>query len=26
VIGLGFLEGKDKLIKHTNNITCLVQY
>jgi adenine phosphoribosyltransferase len=26
VIGLGFLEGKNKLIKHTNNITCLVQY
>lgn len=26
VVGLGFLEGKSKLIKHTNNITCLVQY
>jgi len=26
VIGLEFLNGKDKLVKHTNNITCLVQY
>lgn len=26
VVGLDFLNGKDKLIKHTNNITCLVQY
>ncbi len=26
VIGLDFLNGKDKLVKHTNNITCLVHY
>jgi adenine phosphoribosyltransferase len=26
VIGLDFLKGKDKLVKHTNNITCLVHY
>ncbi len=26
VIGLDFLKGKDKLIKHTNTITCLVHY
>ena len=26
VVGLGFLNGKDKLIKHSNNITCLAQY
>jgi adenine phosphoribosyltransferase len=26
VIGLGFLNGKEKLLKHTNNIICLAQY
>jgi adenine phosphoribosyltransferase len=26
VIGLDFLEGKNKLINHTNNITCLAHY
>lgn len=26
VVGLEFLKGKDKLINHSNNITCLVQY
>jgi len=26
VVGLEFLKGRDKLIKHSNNITCLVQY
>lgn len=26
VIGLDFLKGKEKLINHTNNITCLVHY
>jgi len=26
VIGLDFLNGKNKLIQHTNNITCLVHY
>lgn len=26
VVGLDFLNGKEKLIKHTNNITCLVNY
>lgn len=26
VIGLDFLNGKNKLINHTNNITCLVHY
>jgi adenine phosphoribosyltransferase len=26
IIGLDFLGGKEKLINHTNNITCLVQY
>lgn len=26
VIGLDFLNGKNKLIKHTNNITCLAHY
>jgi adenine phosphoribosyltransferase len=26
VVGLEFLNGKNKLIKHSNNITCLVQY
>lgn len=26
VVGLDFLEGRTKLVKHTNNITCLVQY
>lgn len=26
VIGLDFLQGKNKLINHTNNITCLVHY
>jgi adenine phosphoribosyltransferase len=26
VVGLDFLDGKSKLIKHSNNITCLVQY
>ena len=26
VVGLGFLKGEEKLIKHSNNITCLVQY
>ncbi len=26
VVGLDFLNGKDKLIKHSNNITCLVHY
>ena len=26
VVGLEFLNGKDKLIKHSNNITCLAQY
>jgi adenine phosphoribosyltransferase len=26
VIGLDFLEGKNKLIKHTKNITCLAHY
>lgn len=26
VVGLDFLNGKEKLIKHSNNITCLVQY
>lgn len=26
VIGLDFLKGKDKLVTHTNNITCLVHY
>lgn len=26
VIGLDFLKGSDKLVKHTNNITCLVHY
>jgi len=26
VVGLKFLKGRDKLIKHSNNITCLVQY
>lgn len=26
VVGLGFLNGEEKLIKHSNNITCLVQY
>jgi adenine phosphoribosyltransferase len=26
VIGLDFLKGRDKLVKHTNNITCLVHY
>ncbi len=26
VVGLEFLNGKTKLVNHTNNITCLVQY
>ncbi len=26
VVGLEFLNGKDKLINHSKNITCLVQY
>lgn len=26
VVGLDFLNGKEKLIKHSNNITCLVNY
>ncbi|MBS1634415.1 MAG: adenine phosphoribosyltransferase [Bacteroidetes bacterium] len=26
VVGLGFLNGKDKLISHSNNIICLAQY
>jgi len=26
VIGLDFLDGKSKLVNHTNNITCLVHY
>lgn len=26
VVGLEFLNGKEKLNKHSNNITCLVQY
>lgn len=26
VIGLDFLNGRDKLVTHTNNIICLVQY
>lgn len=26
VIALDFLNGKDKLVNHTNNITCLVHY
>jgi adenine phosphoribosyltransferase len=26
VVGLDFLNGTEKLIKHTNNITCLVNY
>ena len=26
VIGLDFLNGKNKLINHSNNITCLVHY
>lgn len=26
VVGLNFLNGKEKLINHSNNITCLVQY
>lgn len=26
VIGLDFLNGRDKLVNHTNNITCLVHY
>lgn len=26
VVGLEFLNGKNKLINHSNNITCLVQY
>ena len=26
VVGLEFLNGKDKLIKHSNNITCLAHY
>jgi adenine phosphoribosyltransferase len=26
IIGLDFLEGKNKLINHTNNITCLAHY
>lgn len=26
VVGLEFLNGKNKLSKHSNNITCLVQY
>lgn len=26
IIGLDFLQGKNKLINHTNNITCLVHY
>lgn len=26
VIGLDFLKGRDKLVIHTNNITCLVHY
>lgn len=26
VVGLDFLNGKEKLIKHSNNITCLVHY
>lgn len=26
VVGLEFLNGKEKLINHTNNITCLVQF
>jgi adenine phosphoribosyltransferase len=26
VVGLDFLNGNEKLIKHTNNITCLVQF
>lgn len=26
VVGLNFLNGKNKLINHSNNITCLVQY
>ncbi len=26
VIGLDFLKGRDKLVTHTNNIKCLVQY
>jgi adenine phosphoribosyltransferase len=26
VVGLGFLKGEEKLIKHSNNITCLVQF
>lgn len=26
IVGLEFLNGKTKLVKHTKNITCLVQY
>jgi adenine phosphoribosyltransferase len=26
VVGLDFLNGKNKLLKHTNNITCLAHY
>jgi adenine phosphoribosyltransferase len=26
VVGLDFLNGKNKLVNHTNNITCLVHY
>jgi adenine phosphoribosyltransferase len=26
VVGLEFLNGRNKLINHSNNITCLVQY
>lgn len=26
IVGLEFLNGKSKLVNHTNNITCLVQY
>ncbi len=26
VVGLEFLKGRDKLINHSNNITCLVQF
>jgi adenine phosphoribosyltransferase len=26
VVGLEFLNGKEKLINHSNNITCLVQF
>ena len=26
VVELGFLNGKEKLLTHSNNITCLVQY